>query len=75
MGTTQTDPVFVHRLTTRVARASAHIESANTAYSAALSELEGAGISHPIIDQLRAAVLDGKKLLARSADLVRRLPK
>lgn len=64
-----------NHMRTAHARMSAFATTATTAYESALKEADSLGLAqHPIIDDLRRAILDGKRILARSAELGRRIP-
>lgn len=58
----------------RAARLSAFATSAVTAYESALAEAEALGIQHPVIEELRAVILNGRRILAKSAELSKRIP-
>lgn len=57
-----------------VATARTHIETSVQQLEDALGNMIATRLDHPIIDELREAILIGKRMLARSSDILKRIP-
>lgn len=57
-----------------VAAARAHIETSVGQLEDALGNMLATKISNPIIDELRESILVGKRMLARSSEILKRIP-
>lgn len=56
-----------------VAVARAHTEVATSELEAALANVARLGIPHPVMEDLRNAIIAGRRILAKSDELSRRL--
>lgn len=61
---------------TRVAAARAQIENATAQLELALENYAAIPVlgSHPVIDELRDTILAGRKMIARSNEIIKRMP-
>ena len=57
-----------------VAAGGAHVQAATAQLEAALGNFQSTGLDNPIIEELRDIIRAGRKILARSHEISRRLP-
>lgn len=57
-----------------VAAARENVRAATAQLESALANMLGTGIDHPVIEELRATILSGRRILARANDISKRLP-
>lgn len=67
-------PLHVRQMREKVSGLNDYATLGLKAYKKALVCAETLGISHPVIEELRAVLKDGRRILARSADLAKRIP-
>lgn len=57
-----------------VAAARENVKAATAQLEAALGNMLSTGVDHPVIEELRAAILAGRRILARANEIAKRLP-
>lgn len=70
----QNVPDYVRAMRNHSAKLNAYVATGLGAYEDALREAESLGFHHPVIDELRDALLNGRRILAKSAELAKRIP-
>lgn len=57
-----------------VATARTHLETSVAQLEDALGNMVASRIDHPVIAELRDAIIDGKRMLAKAGEILKRIP-